>query len=76
MVDSTHSEPNKNSFTETQFQDHGTHQNDDRRPFKVQRMWGHYFIVLDDELHPHEDQWYSQELRPSGDILLKRRVES
>lgn len=41
---------------------------------KVHLLWGYHFIVLHESLQVKEDQWYSQEILPNGDILLKRRT--
>ena len=65
---------NKNSFTETQFREHETDQNDTKRPFKVQALWGIHFIVLDDALQPQENEWYEEGRQPNGDVLLRRRT--
>jgi hypothetical protein len=38
---------------------------------KVHSLWGYHFIVLHESLQVKEDQWYSQEILPNGDIYLR-----
>lgn len=70
LTDGTYIKLNKNSFSEHS----ETDQNDTKRPFKVQRMFGHYFIVLDDALNLHEDEWFTMERLPSGKIVFDPEV--
>ena len=70
MVDGTYNEFNKNSFSDNA----KTDQNDSKRPYKVQAMWDIHFIALDDAIHPQQDEWFTQERKLNGDILLKRRT--
>jgi hypothetical protein len=40
---------------------------------KVHSLWGIQFIVLEKGLGVEEDQWYSQEVLPNGDIILRKQ---
>lgn len=48
--------------------------NDSKKQHKVQKLFGKYFMALSDDLGITENTWYTQELQPNGDILLRRRT--
>jgi hypothetical protein len=48
--------------------------NKDTRAYKVQYMFGHYFIPLDPKLNPKEGQFVDQTLEPNGQWTFKART--
>jgi hypothetical protein len=47
---------------------------DQSRPYKVQYLFGHYFIPLDPKLNPKEGQFVDQILEPNGQWTFKVRT--
>ncbi len=47
---------------------------DQSRPYKVQYLFGHYFIPLDPKLNPNEGQFVDQKLEPNGQWTFKVRT--
>ena len=39
--------------------------------YRVQCLFDQHFIPLDSTLRANENEWYSQERTPNGDILLR-----
>jgi hypothetical protein len=72
LVDTRYNPVNKNCLIEKQFQEREVRPYYDRRLFRVHYLNGHYFIVLDDAVHPQENEWYAQERQPNGDVLLRK----
>lgn len=48
--------------------------NDSKKQHKVQKLFGKYFIPLSPDLQISENTWYTQELQPNGDVLLRKRT--
>jgi hypothetical protein len=47
---------------------------DQSRPYRVQYLYGHYFIPLDPKLNPKEGQFVDQKLESNGKWTFEART--
>lgn len=46
--------------------------NDSKKQHKTNKAFGKYFIVLDDAVHPQENEWFTMTRLSDGKIILEK----